>query len=126
MDGDHGDEDGHIDRFETLLLDWSRTVAIFFIVGIALYNFTPQGKYFAIMAFIISIIMIATMLVDYFQRRYILMKHGHSVRLALDILAMGMLLALALVIMMTYHIIILPPPKEDFDHLIHAAHLHFP
>lgn len=124
MNDDHGDDDVHIDRFENLLLDWSRTVAIFFIVGIALYNFTPQGKYLSIGAFLISILVIVTMLIDYVYRRNILIKTGHDVRFALDVLAIGMLFGLVLVIIMVYWVIILPPPQENYDHMIHAPHLH--
>lgn len=113
-----------IDKFENLLLDWMRTVAIFFIVAIALYHFTPYGKIFTILMFLISILVMVTMIVDYMYRRNQLYQES-EVRLSLDILVMAMILALALVVIMTCYVIVLPSPKLDDLEPI-TEHFHFP
>ena len=84
-----------VDRFENLLLDWIRTVAIFLVVGIALYHFTSYGKVFALTSFLITIVLVTTLIVDYILRRQEITSKGHEVRLALDILAASMMPALA-------------------------------
>ena len=113
-----------LDKFENLLLDWMRTVAIFFIVAIALYHFTPYGKIFTILMFMISIIVMITMIVDYMYRREQL-EDESDVRLSLDVLVAAMLLALALVVIMTVTVIVLPRPKLDDLEPI-TEHFHFP
>ena len=41
---DDNNEKAELERFEDVLLDWIRTVIIFFIAGLALYHFTIDGK----------------------------------------------------------------------------------
>ncbi len=96
------------EKFENLLLDWVRTVTIFFIAGLALYHFTIDGKPYAIIAFLITIIMVTTLIVDYLIRRNELTSKGHKVRLPLDILVVTMILGLVLILWVTFDVIYLP------------------
>ena len=97
-----------LDRFEDVLLDWMRTVTIFFIAGIALYHFTIDGKPYAIVAFFLTIVMVTTLIVDYILRRNEITSKGHDVRLSLDILVVTMIIGLALILWVTYDIMTLP------------------
>lgn len=97
-----------LEKFESLLLDWVRVVLIFFIAGIALYHFTIDGKNYALMAFLITIIMVTTLIVDYILQRNELTNKGHKIRLSLDIIIISMILGLALILWITYDIITLP------------------
>ena len=97
-----------MERFEDLLLDWMRTVTIFFIAGIALYHFTIDGKPYAIIAFLLTIVMVTTLIVDYILRRNELTSKGHEVRLPVDILVVTMIIGLVLILWVTYDIIVLP------------------
>ena len=94
------------ERFEDLLLDWMRTVTIFFIAGIALYHFTNFGKPYTIIAFSLSFILVVTMIVDYILRRNKLTAKGHDVRLALDIMIAVAIIGAALILWITWEIII--------------------
>ena len=101
-------DNDEIEKFENLLLDWVRTVTIFFIAGIALYHFTIDGKPYAIIAFLITIIMVTTLIVDYLIRRNELTSKGHEIRLPLDILVITMILGLVLILYVTFDVIFLP------------------
>ncbi len=103
-DDDLADEE----RFEDLLLDWIRTVTIFFIAGLALYHFTIDGKPYAIIAFFLTIIMVATMIIDYILRRNELTSKGIHPRLVLDVMVAVMMVGLALIVWVTYDVIVLP------------------
>ena len=96
------------ERFEDLLLDWMRTVTIFFIAGIALYHFTDFGKPYAIIAFSLSFILVITMIVDYILRRKELTAKGIEIKFTLDVIVAVMMIGLALIIMVTYEVIIEP------------------
>lgn len=102
------DEEREMERFEDLLLDWMRTVTIFFIAGIALYHFTSLGKPYSIIAFLLSIVLVVTMIVDYILRRNELTAKGHKIKFTLDILVAVMMIGLALIILITYEVIIEP------------------
>jgi uncharacterized membrane protein YidH (DUF202 family) len=97
-----------IEKFEALLLDWMRTVTIFFIAGIALYHFTIDGKPYAVIAFLITILMVTTLIVDYILRRNEITSKGHEVRLPVDILVISMVLGLVLILWVTFDVIRLP------------------
>ena len=101
------------ERFEDLLLNWVRTVTIFFIAGIALYHFTSFGKQYAIIAFVLSLILIVTMIVDYILRRNEHTSKGFTVRLPLDIIVAAMIIGAGLIIAITWEVIIEPAPISD-------------
>ena len=102
------DFEHELEKFEALLLDWVRAVLIFFIAGIALYHFTIDGKNYALMAFFITIIMVTTLIVDFILSRNELTSKGHKIRLSLDMIIVSMILGLALVLWISYDIIVLP------------------
>ena len=93
------------ERFEDLLLDWIRTVTVFFIAGIALYHFTNFGKQYSITAFSLSFILIITMIIDYILRRNDLTSKGHEVRLPLDIMVAVMMIGAVLVLWIIWEVI---------------------
>lgn len=98
------------DIFENVVLDWIRTITVFFIASIALYSFTPHGKAFAIISLLITIILVTTLIVDYIVRRNEEVSRGHSVRFSLDVLIATMMLALALIIWMLWTVVLNPEP----------------
>ena len=111
--------------FETLLLDWIRTVSLFFIVGIALYHFTEYGKYLAFIAFLISGVMIMALIIDYIRTRKDLRSNqGIETRFSLDVLMASMIGGLALLIIIMYIVATSPPPKGEYVPIV--EHLHIP
>lgn len=106
------------ERFEDLLLNWVRTVTIFFIAGIALYHFTRFGKSYTIIAFLLSIVLMVTMIVDYILRRNELTSQGVNIRLPLDIIVAVMMVGTALVLMITWEVIIEPYNTSPFRDLL--------
>ena len=104
----NNNDTAELERFEDLLLDWMRTVTIFFIAGIALYHFTKFGKPYAVIAFFLTIILIVTMIVDYLTRRNEITAKGHQVKLPLDIMIGVMMVGVALIIWITWEVIIEP------------------
>lgn len=97
-----------VDEFEEIVLDWFRTATIFFIAGIALYHFTNFGKSYTIIAFMLTLILMMTVVVDYILRRNELTSNGHSVRLSLDVLISTMIVGIALIVWITWEVIIEP------------------
>ena len=104
-----------LERYEEVLLDWMRTTTIFFIAGIALYHFTSLGKPYSIIAFCLSLVLMITMIIDSISRRNDLAKNGIKPRLALDIIIAVMVLAVLLVIWVTYEVIIEPDRNNVQD-----------
>jgi len=96
------------ERFEDLLLDWMRTVTIFFIAGIALYHFTKFGKPYSIIAFSLSFVLVITMIIDYILRRNELTAKGYKIRLPLDIMVSVMMVGAALILWILWEVIIEP------------------
>ena len=96
--------------FENAVLDWIRTITVFFITSIALYNFTPHGKPFSIISLLITIILVTSLIVDYIIRRKEITSKGGSVRFSLDVLIATMMIALALIIWMLWVVVINPAP----------------
>ena len=97
-----------IERFEDLLLDWMRTVLIFFIAGIALYHFTDLGKSYTIISFGLSLVLVITMIVDYLLRRNELTSRGIDIRLPLDIMIVIMIIAAVLITWISWEVIVEP------------------
>lgn len=109
--------DREIERFEDLLLDWMRTVTIFFIAGIALYHFTDLGKPYSIIAFLLTLVLVGTMIIDYILRRNELTAKGVDIKLTLDVLVAVMMIGFALIAWITYEVINEPyqdNPSLDF------------
>ena len=101
-------QDKDEERFEDLLLDWVRTVTIFFIAGITLYHFTAYGKPYAVISFLLTIVLVTTMIVDYLFRRQEHIEKGYNIRLSLDIIVATMMIGLALIVWITFEVITEP------------------
>ena len=69
---------------------------------------TIDGKLYTIIAFLLTIVMVTTLIVDYILRRNEITSKGHHVRLSLDILVTTMIIGLALILWVTYDIMRLP------------------
>ncbi len=93
-----------LERFEDVLLDWMRTVTIFFIAGIALYHFTSLGKPYTLVSFFLSLILMITMIVDYINRRKELRDKGLNPRLALDIMVAVAVIGTGLIAWIIYEV----------------------
>ena len=106
------DKNNETERFEDLLLNWMRTVTIFFIAGIALYHFTNFGKVYSIVAFSLSFVLVVTMIVDYILRRNEFTSKGNEVRLPLDIMISVMMIGAALILFVLWEVIIEPYPDN--------------
>ena len=107
---------------EKLWLDWIRTISIFLLVGISLYHFTPYGKYFSLVSLIITIFLISCWIFDY----YITNKNEDiDHRPIMDLLIVGMLVALGLIVWITYTVYVLPPP-HILDPMDRAEISHIP
>jgi len=72
--------------FEADFLDWVRTVTIFIVVGIAIFNFTPLGKIFSLISLFIALFLLVTLIFDYINERQKVIESGSSVKTSLDIL----------------------------------------
>lgn len=78
-------------QFENAFLDWISTVGIFFILGLALYSFTRQGRTWSILFFIVSGILAGTAVWDFYQRRQNFIKNDVDFRFALDVLVWSLI-----------------------------------
>ena len=76
---------------DDLLLVYLRVAGIFFVGGIALFNFTKMGKYFSIISLLISLILIIAAVINYFIEKNRIAKLGFSPRKLIDILAYVMI-----------------------------------
>ncbi len=93
------------DRIENNLLAWIRTVTIFFIAGIALQHYTDSGKYYSIISFLILVVLLTTLLLDYINQRSELISKGYKIRLSLDVMASAMMVLLFVVFWILYNAI---------------------
>lgn len=100
------DDELELEKFENLMLNWSRTATIFLLSGIALYHFTSLGKQYSIIAFLLTIILIGTMVIDYVARRNELTSKGIDIRISLDIIVAVMIIAIALILSIIWEIIV--------------------
>ena len=78
-----------------------RTSTIFFVAGIALFNFTDIGKNFSIISLGTAFLLVTAIVVDYFIERYRIGKLGFRPRALVDIVAfllIGVLFLIAWII----------------------------
>ena len=87
---------------EELLLDYIRVAGIFFVGGIALFNFTDLGKEFAIISFLIAFILIIASLVEYYFERKKLSEMDIYPKNISDILAYVMIGIAILIVWVIY------------------------
>ncbi len=87
---------------ESNFLDWVASIGVFLIVGIALFNFTKNGKLFSIITYLIALFLIIVLLIDYYIERKEHIKNGDIIRPAIDLLAVGMIATCLLVTWIIY------------------------
>tara|TARA_R110001599_G_scaffold217355_1_gene415565 strand:- start:1628 stop:2158 length:531 start_codon:yes stop_codon:yes gene_type:complete len=83
---------------EEVLLEYVRVAGIFFVGGVALFNFTKWGKEFAIVSLLISLILITISVVNYFIERQELIREGNPPEIIVDILAYTMVAIILFII----------------------------
>ena len=72
---------------ENNFLAYIRTSSLFFVAGLALFNFTNLGKNFSLISLTIGLLLIISVVVDYFFERSRIAKLGFYPRTIVDILA---------------------------------------
>lgn len=72
---------------DDLLLSYIRITGIFFVAGIALFNFTKLGKHFSIISLFIALILLLAMLIEYHLERSRIKKLGFYPRKISDVLS---------------------------------------
>ena len=81
-----------------------RTSTIFFVAGIALFNFTDIGKNFSIISLGTAFLLVMAILVDYFLERYRIGKLGFRPRALVDIVAFLLIGVLFLIAWIIYSV----------------------
>ena len=76
---------------DELLLSYIRVAGIFFVGGIALFNFTNLGKQFSIISFVIALILLIAALFEYYFERKHIGKLGFYPKKVSDVLAFIMI-----------------------------------
>lgn len=90
---------------ENNFLAFIRTAAIFFVASVALFQFTEWGKMFSLISLSIALVLIISVVVDYFQERSRINKLGFQTRTIIDILAylmIGMILFIVFIMVAVY------------------------
>ena len=87
---------------ENNFLSIVRTVSLFFVAGIALFNFTNLGKNFSIISLIIALVLLFTIVVDYFIERHRISQLGFYPRSVIDIMAFALIGLICLLIWIIY------------------------
>lgn len=72
--------------FEDSFLEWIRTITIFIIAGIAIFNFTRYGKLFSVISFTISVVLVGALIIYYLNERKRVIDLGLNINFVLDIL----------------------------------------
>lgn len=54
---------------DDLILGYMRVAGIFFVAGIALFNFTTWGKSFSLLSFFIAFLLIIASLIEFFMEK---------------------------------------------------------
>lgn len=85
-----------------------RTVSIFFVAGIALFNFTSSGKNFSIISLLLSIILLIAVDADYFIERNRIRELGFTPRIVIDIIAFAIIAVILLLIWILYSVYMTP------------------
>lgn len=89
---------------DDLLMDYIRVAGIFFVGGIALFNFTNFGKHFAIISFLIALVLCIAAVVDYYFERDRISKLGFSPRKVIDVLAFVTIGIVLLIVWVIYQV----------------------
>lgn len=89
---------------DELLLGYLRVAGIFFVGGIALFNFTKMGKQFSIISLTIALILVIAAVIEYFIEKNRIEKLGFSPRKLIDILAYVMIGIALLIIWVIYEV----------------------
>jgi len=76
---------------DELLLSYIRVAGIFFVGGIALFNFTSLGKQFSIISLTIALVLLAAALIEYFYERNRISDLGFYPKKVSDVLAFIMI-----------------------------------
>lgn len=87
---------------ENNFLAYVRTSSIFFVAGIALFNFTNLGKNFSIVSLIVALLLLSTIATDYFVERYRIAQLGFYPRTVVDIMALSLIALICLLIWIIY------------------------
>ena len=91
---------------DELLLEYIRVAGIFFVGGIALFNFTNLGKQFSIISLTIALILLSVALIEYFFERHRISDLGFYPKKVSDVLAfimIGIIIFIAWVIWEVWH-----------------------
>ena len=78
---------------EDNVISWIGAIGIFLLGGIALFNFTRNGKTFSLLTLLLAFLLLVILLVDYYVQRGKYIEQGSTVRPAVDLLAASMLAA---------------------------------
>ena len=83
-------------------LTFIRTMGIFLVLGIALYNFTDCGKIFSLISLSIALVLTITVTVNYFLERSKLPKLGFYPRVLVDIIMFVMIFVIFFIAWIIY------------------------
>lgn len=87
-------------------LTFIRTMGIFLVLGIALYNFTDCGKIFSLISLSIALVLTITVTVNYFLERSKLPKLGFYPRVLVDIIMFVMIFVIFFIAWIIYVVLI--------------------
>ena len=90
---------------DDLLMDYVRVAGIFFVAGIALFNFTNMGKMFSIFSLLIAFVLVVAAVIDYYVERNRIAKLGYSPRKLIDVLAVVMIGIAFLIIWVMFQVL---------------------
>lgn len=87
---------------ENNFLAYLRTSSFYFVAGIALFNFTDLGKNFSIIALIIGLLLLFSVVTDYFIERHRISRLGFYPRPVVDIMAFAIIAVICLMAWVIY------------------------
>lgn len=87
---------------ENNFLAYIRTSSLFFIAGLALFNFTNLGKNFSLISLTIGLILLISVVTDYFVERHRISKLGFHPRTVVDIMAFVLIAVIFLFMWVIY------------------------
>lgn len=87
------------DVIEEILLEYIRVAGIFFVGGIALFNFTNLGKEFSIISLLIALVLIISSLVEFYYQKH---ENGIHTKTVTDVLAYVMVVIALLIVWVIY------------------------
>lgn len=98
----NNNEQADLLAFETGTLQWVRSIAIFLVLSLALYHFTPLGRGLTILALLLNIFLFIVYFINYSIDRNKIIEKGYPVKITLDLLSFGMLVGLIILILALY------------------------